>query len=443
MTTPERKGKRSDQQNDVDLRLCLDALGSEDLSARITAVEFLGQLGRMAQPAIGRLTDLLFQPPRSPKPKLLPQCENLLRATVSALAKIEGASKVLVPRILSDLASPASGTRRRAARALSQLGDQTPAILEEAGMARVLQAAIQLAEQSDEDVAVRCEMIDALGNFGVAARKAVEELLHDREGAVRQSALMVLAKYDDEQSGRLIAEHLSGESDESVWYWVSETFQQSCSHFDSLAGSMVPVLIKALGNRAPSIRACAAFTLSKFGTEAGPAAHRLIELLRDADPHVRHGAVTAIAGIGELANQAVPALIEARSDEDPVVAEAADMALADIDPRAHSSVILNEASSSLPGKASEALPIAIRLGDGEYQVGNGAPFRLTEIQDTVLAALVFLGTADKDQLNGKAGRDDSPRVLKRIRGGYPQLAPYIILPGGKGRGGYRTTIRQA
>jgi hypothetical protein len=87
---------------------------------------------------------------------------------------------------------------------------------------------------------------------------------------------------------------------------------------------------------------------------------------------------------------------------------------------------------------------AYRVGNKRYQVGDQAPIMLGEAEDHVLRSLIDLGgAATKSQLYGQTGKDDCPRILKKIREKHAALAPHIILPGGKGQGGYRTTIRAA
>lgn len=80
-------------------------------------------------------------------------------------------------------------------------------------------------------------------------------------------------------------------------------------------------------------------------------------------------------------------------------------------------------------------------GDGLYTCGDNA-IRLEGSQAYVLEALVELRAATKDDLVRQSGVDDAPRVLRTIRKANDLLAPAIRLPGGKGKGGYATTIRK-
>lgn len=79
------------------------------------------------------------------------------------------------------------------------------------------------------------------------------------------------------------------------------------------------------------------------------------------------------------------------------------------------------------------------LGDGKVQIGVEC-YRLEGQAEIVLEALVELRAATKDELAEKSGVDDAHKVLATIRKNLPALASHITFPGGKGKGGYRTTI---
>ena len=89
----------------------------------------------------------------------------------------------------------------------------------------------------------------------------------------------------------------------------------------------------------------------------------------------------------------------------------------------------------------EATDPPVALGDGRFLVGDH-PISLEGRQSYVLDALVDLRTASMSQLAKHSGVDDVARQLKRICERFPQLAAHITLPGGRGKGGYSTTIRK-
>jgi hypothetical protein len=81
------------------------------------------------------------------------------------------------------------------------------------------------------------------------------------------------------------------------------------------------------------------------------------------------------------------------------------------------------------------------LGNRRCQVDSNTPIVLTETEDTVLSALIELGgAAEIDELRNHTGISDANKILRGIRLKHPELATAIILPGGRGKGGYRTTI---
>ncbi len=86
---------------------------------------------------------------------------------------------------------------------------------------------------------------------------------------------------------------------------------------------------------------------------------------------------------------------------------------------------------------------AVYLGNRRVKVGDAPPLVVTEMEDCVISAVVEAGGAcDIDELKKKSGVSDAPRVFKNLAAKYSELAPHIIAPGGKGQGGYRTTIVQ-
>jgi len=87
--------------------------------------------------------------------------------------------------------------------------------------------------------------------------------------------------------------------------------------------------------------------------------------------------------------------------------------------------------------------IARAMGRGVYCIGDET-IKLEPAEDNVLTALIQLGgAATKDELIRKSGPANAPAVLRRIVKKWPALKRHITLPGARGKGGYRTTIRPA
>jgi hypothetical protein len=80
------------------------------------------------------------------------------------------------------------------------------------------------------------------------------------------------------------------------------------------------------------------------------------------------------------------------------------------------------------------------LGDGLCRIGDTRIRLEYEEAKAVEAILFYKGAATLTQLRDKTDSDGVNKTLTRIHGKYPLLRPFIILPGGKGKGGYRTTL---
>jgi len=87
-------------------------------------------------------------------------------------------------------------------------------------------------------------------------------------------------------------------------------------------------------------------------------------------------------------------------------------------------------------------PKAVWLGGGRVRVGDET-LALEFQEASVLEALVELGAATRPDLERRSGVEDAVGVLKKLTKKFPVLALHIHLPGGRGKGGYRTTIRPA
>ena len=80
------------------------------------------------------------------------------------------------------------------------------------------------------------------------------------------------------------------------------------------------------------------------------------------------------------------------------------------------------------------------IGGGKLRIA-GETLAFEGQEELVLQALIEAGAATKTELENKSGVSDAVAILKRIIRKHPQLKDYITLPGGRGKGGYRTTIK--
>lgn len=98
-------------------------------------------------------------------------------------------------------------------------------------------------------------------------------------------------------------------------------------------------------------------------------------------------------------------------------------------------------ADEINGRNSGAL--AVYIGGRKLRIGDGPPIVLAEQFDHVLRGLLELGgSADTAALDRQSGMRNFARVLREGIRRQPELKPFIILPGAKSRGGYRTTIRR-
>jgi len=80
---------------------------------------------------------------------------------------------------------------------------------------------------------------------------------------------------------------------------------------------------------------------------------------------------------------------------------------------------------------------AVWLGGGRVRIGDET-IALEFAESTVLEALVQKGAATRPDLEKASGVDDVKNIMKKLKKRFPD---HIKLPGGRGKGGYRTTIK--
>ena len=205
---------------------------------------------------------------------------------------VTAAVAVLVSASPHRSAASADGAfRAEAAKALGNIGTQSPAVLPE--LRRLL--------QHDADDRVRAEAARALGKIGEGA------------GTASQALAAVLG---DPHAGDMLR---------GVAAWA-------LGRVSPLAAGTAPALGAAAGDRSGHVGVCAAEALWKVSGEDGWAVLRLAARL--GDPAVCHAAAQALYRIGAGAKEAVPALLAAAKTKDRLFRELVIMALRKIDPTA-------------------------------------------------------------------------------------------------------------
>lgn len=98
------------------------------------------------------------------------------------------------------------------------------------------------------------------------------------------------------------------------------------------ARAVVPLLVKAMQDPDPGVRAVAATYLGIVHEGGAPVVAALIGGLTDAEADVRRAAATALGSFTGEASAAIPALRKASGDSDPEVAREAGVALVKLQP---------------------------------------------------------------------------------------------------------------
>jgi HEAT repeat protein len=279
------------------LDLLITAVGDDDVTTRLSAVEALERLGPKAKAAVPALRDLLRQPPVTPAltvgfpfpgrpypfgPFAMPGQPRLIgpeQATPLVLATL-GRIGPDAAEAIPDLVELMHHDKSQYKIILPVLANLGPA---------ALKTLLESANNPDADV--RVVAVEALGSVVPAQEKAVEALLpslKDKNEAVREQALFSLVR------------------------------------MGPAARSAVPALIEILEQRGNDAgQGLAAQALGSIGPEAAKAVPALRAALKNPDPYVRQWAAAGLGGIGAPAAEAAADLEPLLQDESGLVRRAA------------------------------------------------------------------------------------------------------------------------
>jgi HEAT repeat protein len=185
------------------------------------------------------------------------------------------------------------------------------------------------------DSSYRSEVAKALGNIGTQSPSVVPELLRllqeDADGRVRAEAVRALGKIGEgaADASRAIAAVLTRPGEEET---LRADAAWALARVAPLAPGTAAALGVAAGDRSGHVGVCAAEALWRVSGEAGRAVPALAARL--GDPNSRGAAVQALYRIGPKAKAAVPALLAAARDKNRLFRESVVMALRKIDPQA-------------------------------------------------------------------------------------------------------------
>jgi HEAT repeat protein len=255
---------------DEDVSGLVKALGTGDESARLKAIDALGDLGPKAAESV----------------------------------------KALAER----LSDSSSKMRAHAARALGKIGK--PASEAAAALFRLV---------GDPDAMVRRESLRALREIRPGPKVVLPlfvKLLKDPNPSVKMRAMEALHELGDDAVGPLV-ECLG---DESTAHWACLVVGE----LGPKAKAAVPALTKLLDHAAPDMRQQAILSLAAIGPASEPAAGRLAQALED--PLLRDAATFALVRIGKVSEEA-EAKIRANAKADPILTKVVSMwALAKLHP---------------------------------------------------------------------------------------------------------------
>jgi HEAT repeat protein len=245
----------------------------------------------------------------------------------------------------------------------------------------------------EEDAEVARTAVAGVGNFGVAAIEAVDELVElaasdggndgatageKSRGPVAREAVIALAKIAPQhpQLMPLIQQRLQGESAEDRVY----AFRALAIAADDPA-SLLPRLIESLSDPLPEIRIAAAENLAKLGEKGSEAVAALRANLGHERGDVRRATLDALIAIGPAAAPALPELTPLLSEQDEVLLERALRLVAIIGSEAKEATsqvkpLINHPVGTIRGQAYGAL-VAIDLENPE-----NVPMLMAALEDS-------------------------------------------------------------
>lgn len=236
-----------------------------------------------------------------------------------------------VDALIRDLKAEKTDQRSHAAEALGHLGPlaapAVPALLKALG---------------DKSLEVRHEALMALGHIGPAARAAVPELVTLVKSAdadqMKIGAIEALGSIGRDSMGAAPALFgLVRGDDPQLAASAGLALARILPHASDQLTTVIPVLVKSLGNKSPEIRSEAVMALGACGGRAVPALADLVKA-HAANAELAERAATALAMMGREAEPAVLQLTDALNSRDEKVAEQAAVALGAIGPGAKGAV---------------------------------------------------------------------------------------------------------
>lgn len=321
-----------------------------------------------------------------------------------------------VKRFAQELSDSNADVRTNAIKTLSIIGPKAVSAIPELAKAlhdptpSVRQAAIEVLLKinqeiaitefakalSDSNVDVRNSAINALNEMGSAAKTAAPELakaLSDTDENVRDYALSILKKIGPDTSGSIVPALIKAFSDSNPD--MRESVAEALIQISTEVA--ITEFTKALRDSNPSVRKSAVKALYTIGPEAIAAATELAKALWESDTDVREAATEALIKISTEA--AIPELIKALNDSNTHVHNNAVYALGKIGPDAKVvipklTIALRDSNSYTRKLAIEAL-LNINLEVAVAELAKALSDSNADVRKSAAEALYAIGPEAK------------------------------------------------
>lgn len=256
----------------------------------------------------------------------------------------------------------------------------------------------------DSSPLVRVQAADALGHvLEIAPRsphvvRALIATLADSVDRVRMAAATALVAQGVRAEGAVPGLHAA--LHDSAHAHVRAQAASILGSLGPAAGEgSIPVLIEAVADDSPEVRAAALHALAAFGSAALIALPEIRSRLDDASPSVRLRALEALTSVEAADTVVVPAVRNALSDSTAAV-------------RASAAYLLGGLRAAA-GPAVDALVVA--LGDPDAEVRAAAAYALGEIGPVARAAVPLLRVllGDPDPRVRQLSKDALARIESR------------------------------
>ncbi len=285
----------------------MELIQHEEGKVSLVAGSMLGQSGLQAEATIPTLVELLRN-----------KAWRVQSAAVHALSEMGVAAKAAVPSITALLQNGRPDVRRTAVKALVMIAPDADGLI----------PAITDLLSSASDQITQETAVGILGRIGPTAIPTLLELLSNKVGLVRETAVHTLAEMAPEDGATILAiTELSRDNETSVRSAVA----YALGRLGPAAKASLPVLRELCGDDELRVQAAAIVAIARLCPEGLDEAISIFtKWLKHEDYHVRWEAAATLGSMGHEAKAAMPVLLKALRDTDEHVRNAAALALSNV-----------------------------------------------------------------------------------------------------------------